>query len=202
MSDLDIARLERERDVDGLLSFLANPDADLRAAAAAALGRLGDARAEPALNSLLEDPYSVDPADRYHGDRVWEEMGDESLIYPVRDAAREALKQIASQQGGESAPLATGDLVRRWRYFEQGRFNDGGGHAFMNSIWRLSELGPQDAFIVLEKGEYWDYDPAAKKGAFRKPWFSLRLKNSDDYNRAFPGSLPYQEFLDTFKKVG
>lgn len=75
--------------VDALLEALRDsPDADVRQSAAFALGEIGDPSALDGLRAALDDPYVVD---EYH------EAQDLYLptSYPVRDAAKEALRRIS-----------------------------------------------------------------------------------------------------------
>lgn len=68
--------------VPALIEALGDRDAYVRRAAAAALGRIGDAQAVPALEKLLSDDY----------------MDWLTGRYPVREAAQQALEQIRAKQ--------------------------------------------------------------------------------------------------------
>jgi hypothetical protein len=206
VSTVDVEKLEREKDIYGLLAALKDRDGKIRLEAVKALGRVGDARVTPALTPLLNDPYSEDPADLYRCNREWEEMGDESPIYLVANAAREVLEIFSSSpadaQGVDYFTIKAGDLVKAWRRFFQNHFEDW-TNDFINSTWRVLSLGPEDVHLFLEKGEYLEgWDSENNKWIYHEPGFTLHLKNSNFYNQAFPDSLPYQEFLDTFMKVG
>lgn len=73
--DMSASTVEKRRKlaVSLLLAILCDPDRDLRHAAAEALGRLGERRAESALTRTLRDPDTV-----------------------VRSAAERALKALAA----------------------------------------------------------------------------------------------------------
>jgi hypothetical protein len=122
---VNISELEQKKDLSGLIEALKHPAEEIRIRAANALGRVGDERAIPALTAALADSAATDPADLFEGNRVWEELGSEKLIYLVRDAAWAAQKMIrgrttmppleATLPGKD--PFEVGDIVVQYRSF-------------------------------------------------------------------------------------
>jgi HEAT repeat protein len=98
MINAQVGEMERTRDIPGLIAALKHHEESVRQESAEALGRIGDEQAIEALITALDDPYSFDPAVVYRGDRSWEEMGSEEMVYPVRKAAGEALDRILKKK--------------------------------------------------------------------------------------------------------
>jgi HEAT repeat protein len=64
MESPDVERLERERDVDGLITALHGSAADVREAAATSLGRVGDGRAVQVLIRILSELHAEVQAEK------------------------------------------------------------------------------------------------------------------------------------------
>jgi hypothetical protein len=212
---VNVADLEKARDVEGLIAALGDADPYVRQNAARALGRIGDKAAVEPLNSLLADTHSYDPAESHRGDRAFQEMGDDEPVYPVRLAAREALDWIASgnpplESGAvppeppEVPPFQVGDIVEAYRHFSVEAFYDGADTGLGNSKWKVLSIGPEQISLLLVEGQCGDFVPSGGKFTYfrRDPGFIKNMKNSNFYTKKFPDRKPYQEVLDSFRKVG
>jgi HEAT repeat protein len=111
----DIAEMERNQDVPGLIAALKDGDGIVRARAAEALGRIGDPQAiGPLLEVHFTDPYGrslLPPPDDPSYDYVLG-MGIEAE-YPVREVAGAALEGFADAQVVEAFIAALGNEEMR-----------------------------------------------------------------------------------------
>ncbi|MEW5760479.1 MAG: HEAT repeat domain-containing protein [Candidatus Thermoplasmatota archaeon] len=88
----DIDRMLERRDVDGLIGCLNNRNASVRWNAAFALGKIGDERAIPALEKMLDDYSTVGVLDETEKD--WHQ----ATVSAVAKEAIDKLKPLQQQK--------------------------------------------------------------------------------------------------------
>jgi HEAT repeat protein len=152
-----IEEMKQQKDVPGLIKALRHSDWKVRAAAAEALGEVGDARAVRPLER-------VRTGDRYSGEVV-EECEDHALYaYPVKEAAEGALVRIGSRdsesfiailrecQGGGIIPRVLSQMGSPPVELVISALRDRGQHAGWareNAAWILGEIGDASALEAL-----------------------------------------------------
>lgn len=207
---VNISELEQKKDLSGLIEALIHPDEQVRVRAANALGRVGDERAIPALTAALADSAATDPADLFEGNRAWEELGSEKLIYPVRDAAWAAQKMIRGRTSmppleatlpGKD-PFDVGDIVVQYRAFS--RYSGSGFSPWCNTEpgmvgtrWKVLSITKNEVALKLVEGVFEEF-PSRKR---HYPGYVARISSSNEFRSKFPGTKGKQLAFDTYRRV-
>jgi hypothetical protein len=208
--DVNISELEQKKDLSGLIEALMHPDEQVRVDAAKALGRIGDERAIPALTAALHDTAATDPADLFEGNRTWEELGSEKLIYRVRDSAWAAQKMIRGRTSMPPLettlpgmdPFDVGDIVVQYRSFTSLR---GAGFSpwcktepgMVGTRWKVLSIAKNEVALELVEGVF-EERPSRKR---HYPGYVARVSSSDEFRKKFPGTKGKQLAFDTYRKV-
>jgi hypothetical protein len=197
-SDRLVDELEQKKDIQGLIETLKHPEEGMRIRAANALGRVGDARAIPALTTALHDEAVTDPAEVFRGNAAWEELGSSDLIYYVRNAAWDALKMIWSRNittfeepiPGMN-PFEAGDIVAQWRKPD----NDMKG-----ARWKVLFISRKEVELELVEGVY-EEPRQGKRGIRYYPGYVIRVSSSVEYMNNYLGTKVNQYAFSTYRKV-
>lgn len=119
----NVTRMEKERDIEGLLEALKHKDAEVRRKVAGALGRLGDPRAiDPLIRILTGDnEFMVNPDLYLQGDvaKALGEIGDEKAVKALKSAARCGFSSIGGFSSFEEACRYGAEMKERIDYFKE-----------------------------------------------------------------------------------
>lgn len=207
MAGGNVDEMERAKDVQGLITALEDPKGRVRQDAAKALGRIGDARAVEALTACLRDQ---EEAVRESACQALERISSRTpatsaqVIPPEAGKVPPVAADPAPQVMEDEVPFQVGDIVEPYREFTPGVFLQFLRTDLIGTKWKVLFIGPEDVSLQLFEGLRTELVQAngISTMVFHKPGYVMTVKNSDFYSQKYPQARPYQEVLDSFRKVG
>jgi HEAT repeat protein len=112
----NVERMEKKRDVEGLIDALKQGNADIRRKAASSLGRIGDARAvQPLIKALDDKDFYV----RGDAAKALGEIGDKRAVTPLKRAMESEHIAIGGFSDFGDLARQAADMKRQYEYFKE-----------------------------------------------------------------------------------